>query len=74
MAEEIEINFENNELAIDEDSSRTNEKTIKREKYNSSIVNRRKNQYSLNIFFYSYPFPIRYFNRTIGSLKKHQKK
>ncbi len=72
MAEKIKIEIGNNDAAIDEDSQKINVRKKNREKYNSRIVNKKNHQFSLNIFFYSYPFPFRCIKRTIGSLKNQQ--
>jgi hypothetical protein len=59
------------EPAIDQDSSEIVENDNKAKKLSSD--KRKNNQFSKNIFFYSYPFPFRYIKKPILSSKRNQK-
>ena len=73
MAEKNKNEIGINEPAIDDDSSEVVEKDKKTEIFNSNSTKRRKNQFSVNIFFYSYPFPSRCIKKTIISSWRNQK-
>lgn len=49
----------NNEPTIDDDSPEIEEKMIKEGRYNSNVEMSRNNDFSINIFLYSYPIPLR---------------
>lgn len=73
MAEKIKNEIGMNEPAIDKDSSEVLVKDKKTKKLDSHRTKKKNNQFSENIFFYSYPFPFRYLRKTIPSIKKNQK-
>ncbi|MFX0053254.1 MAG: hypothetical protein ACFE8U_18410 [Candidatus Hermodarchaeota archaeon] len=73
MAEKSNNETGMNRLAIDKDSSESSLKDNKAKISNSHSSKKRNNQFSENIFFYSYPFSIGYIKKTILSLKKNQK-
>jgi hypothetical protein len=73
MAEKSKKEIGINESAIDNDSSEDVDIDNKTEIFNSHSTKRRNNQFSVNIFFYSYPFPFRYIKKTILSSWKNQK-
>ncbi len=62
-----------NELAIVDDSSEVVDRDNKTEIFNSYSAKRRNNQFSVNILFYSYPFPFRYTKKPILSSWRNQK-
>jgi hypothetical protein len=70
MAEKIKNEIGMNKPAIDEDSSEVLVNDNKTKILKSHSTKRRNNQFSENIFFYSYPFPIRYIRKAILSPKK----
>jgi hypothetical protein len=73
MAERGKNEISINEPAIDEDSSEILVKDNKTKLRGLTKVKNQPNRFSENIFFYSYPFPIRYFRKPILSEKKNQK-
>jgi hypothetical protein len=70
MAEKRKNENSINEPAIDEDSSDILVKNNKTEVRDLFGIKNQNNQFSKNIFFYSYPFPIRYMKKPILSEKK----
>ena len=73
MAEKRITEISINEPAIDEDSSEILVKDNKTQVHDLTKIKNQTNRFSENIFFYSYPFPIRYFRKPILSEKKEQK-
>ena len=73
MAEKSKNENRTNEPAIDEDSSEILVKTNKTKIHDTYRIKKQDTQFSENIFFYSYPFPIRYLIKPILSEKKKQK-
>lgn len=73
MAEKRKNEINISELAIDEESSeilvKDNKTTLRR----LTKIEKLDNNFSENIFFYSYPFPIRYIKKPILSEKQNQK-
>ncbi len=65
MTKKIQSQKKNNDPTIDGDSSEINEKTISEEKYKADIEMRRNRDFSVNIFLYSYPIPLRCTKNTI---------
>ncbi|MFX1505224.1 MAG: hypothetical protein ACFFDC_03825 [Promethearchaeota archaeon] len=72
MAEKRKYEIRISEPAIDEDSSEILVKDNKTKSRNINKIKKRNNNFSENIFFYSYPFPIRYIRKPILS-EKNQK-
>ncbi|MFX1284371.1 MAG: hypothetical protein ACFFB5_11985 [Promethearchaeota archaeon] len=60
MARKIKTKEKNVGPAIDGDSPEIKEKAANEEIYKSDIEMRRNKDFSVNIFLYSYPIPLRY--------------
>ena len=73
MAEKSKNENGINEPAIDEDSSEILVKNNKTKVHDTHRTRKQDTQFSENIFFYSYPFPIRYIKKPILSEKNSQK-
>ncbi|MFX0206561.1 MAG: hypothetical protein ACFFDT_11300 [Candidatus Hodarchaeota archaeon] len=73
MVEKRKYEISINEPAIDEDSSEILVKDNKTKSRNITKIKKRNNNFSENILFYSYPFPIRYIRNPILSEEKNQK-
>jgi len=73
MAEKSKNENGINETAIDEDSSEILVKDNKTKVRDAHRIRNQNIQFSENIFFYSYPFPIRYIKKPVLSEKKNQK-
>jgi len=72
MAEKVKNENGINEPAIDKDSSEILVKDNKTKVRNTYRIKKREPQFSENIFFYSYPFPIRYIKKAILSTNDNQ--
>ncbi|UCG02322.1 MAG: hypothetical protein JSW11_22380 [Candidatus Heimdallarchaeota archaeon] len=73
MAEKIKNEIGMNDPAIDEDSSESSLRENRTIKLGSQSTKKKNTQFSENIFFYSYPFPIKYISKPLLYVKKNQK-